>query len=132
MIRVVVSCAVLAASLTACSNATDADIAACEDRGGEVVYDKFVYDSDGGIFNSAIDSGDLEYCKLESGAIGAVYNEVVTQVETGFWGDDEANVRVFNRCNKRQGTTYVTEYYANDTVYYYWLCVQDGRVLELI
>lgn len=132
MIRTALSCALAVASLTACSYATDEDVAACEARGGTVTAQAFVYDEDGGVFNSAIDSGELEYCELQSGAIGAVYNEVVSETRDGFWGDDESNITVFKRCNKRQGVTYVTEYYANDTVYYYWLCVQDGRVLELI
>lgn len=119
-------------TLTACSNASAAQVEACNARGGEVVSEYFIYKAGGdGFFESEIESGSLEFCKSRTGTIGEVYNDEVLEATTGFFSDEDNNA-VFDACKKRNGRVYETTEYSNDQTHYYWLCVQDGRVLNLI
>lgn len=117
------------AGLTACSNASATDVAECEAREGKVVMRSFPYEGEG---FWATDSGDLEYCELASGAVGTVYNEEITELDTGFFGDTEENIKIFRKCGDLNGRVYNTEVYSADQAQDRFVCVRDGRVKKLL
>lgn len=127
----VAAAVLLVAGLAGCT-VSDEEKAHCETiLGGEIVSEKYPFKD--GFFGS--DSGRLYTCSDPSGAILEVYNDQVTQVDTGFFGDNKDNRQVFTECTAAGGETYdttKTQKVGKTTVTkHYFLCVQDGRVIEI-
>lgn len=128
-IATILTSAALVFLVTACE-VSDEERAACEAAGNSVETDEFFTQEKGKRFwDTAVKSGELHYCASPQGHIMDVYNDEVTEVSHGLFGDSKDNIYVFEKCQEMEGITYETEDGDSESSTTKFVCVQDGRVL---
>jgi hypothetical protein len=114
--------------LTACGISDD-QRAACESSGGVTHSERFIYSS-GGFFGDK-NTGRLNYCEND-GLITEVYNNQITELNTGLFGTNADNTRIFEECNAVEGRTYRTSYTSGKVTYTRYVCIQGGEYLRIL
>jgi len=115
-------------SLTACS-VTSEERESCEARGAKISNEKYVYSS--GLFGDK-KTGSLTVCVNEWGTILNVYNDRITEVDTGFLGTSNDNQKIFKECSDRNGVTYKTRERKGKTHHTRFVCIIDGAYKRIL
>lgn len=121
----------LAATLLSGCSVSTADSDECTSRNGEVKSERFAYSGDGSFFNSS-NTGNLRYCETSDGLMDPVYNDVISESRTGFWGYTIDNNQVFEGCNEIGGVTYKTLKSRGKSNVARFACVNDGRYVQIL
>lgn len=107
---------------------SDNERAACEAEQGTVNSERFLY-SDEGMFQTK--TGPLYLCSRGNTIID-VYNEEVTEIDTGFLGTNSKNVQIFDECSEMLGKTYKTSVKNGRSYFTRYACIRDGAYVQIL
>jgi len=114
--------------LTACGISQD-EQAACESSGGVTSSPTFRY-SEGGWFGP-VSTGRVNLCE-QNGQITKVYNDEITDPDSGWFGPGANNRAVFDNCKAIEGRVYKTTVSHGKTSSTRWVCIQGGEYVQIL
>jgi hypothetical protein len=119
---------VTAGLLTACGISQD-EQAACENSGGVTSSPTFRY-SEGGWFGP-VSTGRVNICE-QNGQITEVYNDEITDPDSGWFGPSGDNRRIYDECTATEGRVYRTTVSHGKTSSTRWVCIQGGEYVQIL